>query len=237
MRERAEKADVAQLRAQLERVQGRKLDAPVLPVHPALADLLPGRGLRPGGVYSVSGAMSLLFGLLARPSQDGSWCAMVGMPEVGVEAAERLGVDLGKLVLVPEPGARWLAVASTLAEVLPVIAVRPLGRAGAAEMSRLAARLRDRGGVLLVQGAWPQAEAVLTVEESSWEGLGRGHGYLADRSLTVTASSRRWPTPRRRRLMLPAMDGTIMRVHEGVAWGERSSERVGEERTRIRAVS
>ena len=30
-----------------------------------------------------------------------------------------------------------------------------------AEISRLAARLRDRGAVLLVQGPWPQAEAVL----------------------------------------------------------------------------
>ena len=39
---------VARLRAQLERVQGRRLDAPVLPVHPALAPLLPGGGLRPG---------------------------------------------------------------------------------------------------------------------------------------------------------------------------------------------
>ncbi|MGZ0713098.1 hypothetical protein ACWPKO_32655 (plasmid) [Coraliomargarita sp. W4R53] len=222
MRERAEKTDLASLRAQLERVQGRKLDAPVLPVHPALAELLPGGGLMPGGVYSLSGATSLLFGLLARPSQDGSWCGVVGMPDVGVEAAERLGVDLGRLVLVPEPGKRWIAVAATLAEVLPVIAVRPGIRAGNAEIARLSARLRDRGGVMLVQGPWPQAEATLAVDGAQWEGLGRGHGYLSGRSLTVTSSSKRWPVPRRRKLMLPALDGTITAEAATTAsWHER----------------
>ena len=39
---------VRSLRARMEQLQGRTLDAPVLPTHPALASLLPGRGLRPG---------------------------------------------------------------------------------------------------------------------------------------------------------------------------------------------
>ena len=81
------------------------------------------------------------------------------MPQLGAEAAEGLGVDLSRLVLIPDPGPRWLAVTATIAEVLPVVAVRPSGRASDAEVSRLAARLRDRGAVLLVQGPWPQAEA------------------------------------------------------------------------------
>ncbi|MDE0547101.1 hypothetical protein [Microbacterium sp. C7(2022)] len=241
MPQQAERAEIAQLRAQLERVQGRKIDAPVLPVHPALSDLLPGGGLRPGAVYSVSGAMSLLLGLIAGPSQEGSWCGMVGMPEVGIEAAERLGVDLGRVVLVPRPGIRWIAVAATLAEVLPVVAVRPLSRAGNADASRLMARLRDRNGVLLVQGPWPQAEATLDVAGASWEGLGRGHGYLSGRSLTVTSSSRRWPTPRRRRLLLPAGDGSVAQINEPLtaAWGARDEigdTRAGGEPPRIRAV-
>ena len=42
---------VRALRAQLERMQGRRLDTPVLPVPPALAALLPGGGLRPGASY------------------------------------------------------------------------------------------------------------------------------------------------------------------------------------------
>ena len=205
---------VARLRAQLERVQGRRLDAPVLPVHPALASLLPGGGLRPGSAYSLPRSTSLLLALLAQPSQSGSWCAVLGMPRLGAEAAEGLGVDLSRLVLIPDPGARWLAVTATVAEVLPVVAVRPSGRAPDGEVARLAARLRDRGAVLLVQGPWPQAEAVIEVGEPAWEGVGRGHGYLSGREVTLTSSSRRWPRSRRARVMLPDAAGHVSAAPE-----------------------
>ncbi|MBN9168347.1 MAG: hypothetical protein J0J11_00210, partial [Microbacterium sp.] len=137
--ERTTGGEVARLRAQLERVQRRRLELPVLPTIPALASLLPGGGLRPGAAYSVGPSVSLLLALLARPSQDGSWCGVVGMPELGVEAAEHLGVDLARLVLIPDPGPRWLAVTATIAEVLPVVVVRPGGSAADAEVARLAA--------------------------------------------------------------------------------------------------
>ncbi|MFE1664125.1 hypothetical protein [Microbacterium sp. P02] len=202
-------SEASRLRAQLERVQGRRLDEPVLPTHPALAGLLPGGGLKPGSAYSLPSSVSLLLALLAQPSQQGSWCAVIGMPELGAEAAERLGVDLDRLVLIPDPGPRWLAVAATVADVLPIVAVRPQGRATGAEASRLGARLRDRGSVLLVEGPWAQAEATLRVDQPEWTGLGDGFGYLAGRALTVTVSSRRWPVPRRSRMLLPAPDGTV----------------------------
>ena len=215
--EGAAQSEIAALRAKLERVQGRRLDAPVLPTHPALAELLPGGGLRPGAAYSLAPSMSLLLALMARPSQEGTWCGVIGMPEFGAEAAERLGVALERLVLVPDPGPRWLAVAAAVAEVLPVVAIRPPGRVIDAEVARLGARLRDRGSVLLVQGAWPQAEATLRVSEPEWAGLSNGSGYLAGRTLTVTASSKRWPVPRKSRIMLPAADGTVMTVREPAA--------------------
>jgi len=202
--------DVLRLRAQVERVQGRRLDAPVLPVLPALAPLLPGGGLRPGSAYSIDSSASLLFALLAAASQTGSWCGVVGVPQLGAEAAERVGVDLSRLVLIPDPGSRWLAVTATIAEVLPVIAVRPGGRASDGDVSRLAARLRDRGAVLLVQGPWAQAEASIGVADPEWTGLGDGHGYLSGRELTVTVTSRRTPVPRRGRMLLPDVDGGLV---------------------------
>ncbi len=201
--------DVAQLRVQLERMQGRRLDAPALPTHPAFAALLPGGGLRPGAAYALAPSAALLLALMARPSQDGAWCAAIGMPELGAEAAERYGLDLDRLVLVPEPGPRWLAITATIAEVMPVVAVRPPARVGDAEIARLSARLRDRGSVLLVQGQWPQAEAVIDVADPRWSGLGAGHGYLAGRELTVSVTSRRSPSARRARMLLPAADGTV----------------------------
>lgn len=222
--------EVLRLRAQLERVQGRRMDAPVLPTHPALADLLPGGGLRPGSAYSIAPSASLLLALLARPSQDGSWCGVIGMPELGAEAAEQIGVDLSRLVLIPDPGPRWLAVTATVAEVLPVVAVRPAGRAGDAEVSRLAARLRDRGAVLLVQGVWPQADAALSVSDPEWTGLGTGYGYLSRRELTVTVQSRRSPVPRRARIMLPDAAGSLAPLAGRFAEREEAP-------ARIRAVS
>lgn len=222
MRNTAAVEDVQRLRAQMERIQGRSLDAPVLPTHPALAGLLPGRGLRPGTAYALGTSLSLLFALLAQPSQTGSWCGVVGMPGFGAEAAERAGVDLSRVVLIPDPGPRWLAVTATIADVLPVVAVRPPERAKDADISKLAARLRDRGAVLLVQGPWPQTEAMLDVADPRWSGLGDGDGYLSERELTVTVSSRRFPVPRSTRVLLPATDGALSEapLRESLA-GER----------------
>lgn len=200
---------VRALRAQLERIEGRRLDTPVLPVPPALAALLPGGGLRPGASYSLGRSTSLLFALLARPSREGSWCAAIGMPHLGAEAARAAGVDLERLVLVPEPGERWLTVTATVADVLPVVAVRPPARAKDADIARLAARMREREAVLLVQGPWPQTEAMIDVGDPSWSGLGDGYGLLEGRELTVTVTSRRFPMPRSGRVLLPDAQGGL----------------------------
>jgi hypothetical protein len=225
-------AEVSRLRARLEQMQGRRLDAPVLPTLPALAALLPGGGLRPGAAYSIAPSASLLLALLARPSQEGSWCAVVGMPELGAEAAEQLGVDLSRLVLIPDPGARWLAVTATVADVLPVVAVRPGGRVGDAETARLSARLREKGTVLLVQGVWPQAEASLGIDTPEWSGVGDGHGYLTGRTLTVSVTSRYRPLPRRARMLLPDDTGGVAVDPVGLAAAAPVSGR----RERMRAV-
>jgi hypothetical protein len=241
VQERDVTGEVTRLRAQLERAHGRSLDAPVLPTHPAFSSLLPGGGLRPGAAYSIASSSSLLLALLAQPSQSGIWCGVVGMPEFGAEAADHAGIDLDRLVLIPEPGPRWLAVASTVAEVLSVVAVRPSSRTTPGDMSRLAARLRDRGTVLLVQGPWPQVEATLELSEPRWSGLGRGHGYVSGREVTVTARSRRWPNSRRERMLLPGADGQTAVLQPGIRPGLRPAvyetiERETIEQRPIRAV-
>src|SRR6476660_8273685 len=81
-----------------------------LPVLPALEPLLPGAGLRRGSVVAVSGSTSLLCALLAGASQAGSWCAVVGLPDLGLVAAAGLGVALERLALVPDPGSQWPVV-------------------------------------------------------------------------------------------------------------------------------
>ena len=51
--------------------------------------------------------------------------------------------------------------------------------------------------------------------DPEWTGLGRGHGYLAGRELTVTVTSRRTPVPRRGRVLLPAVDGALVSTAPG----------------------
>jgi hypothetical protein len=165
--------------------------------------LLPGGTLKPGSVYTVDGSVSLVLALLAGPSLAGSWCGVIGLPDLGPESAASLGIDLARLVLVPAPGDQWLTVTAALADVLPVVAVRPNRRVSESEASRLGARLRQRGCTLLVAGDWPLAEARLALRTNTWSGLGFGHGHLTGREVLV-ASSLRSGSPRTARMSLGA---------------------------------
>ena len=193
---------VRELQARIRSMQTTKLDTRRIPTHPAIARLLPGGGLQQGSVYSVVGSGTLLMALLAGPSAAGSWCGVVGVPEFGVEAAARFGIDLERLVLVPNPGDQWLGVTSAVADVMGVVVARPPKRASDTSVARLAARLRQRGSTLIVLGTWPQSEAILTLSRSEWSGIGDGHGYLEARQATVTVTSANG-RPRSARLWLP----------------------------------
>lgn len=194
---------VRELQARIRQMQATKLDSRSIPTHPAISRLLPGGGLQEGSVYSVVGSGTLLMALLAGPSAAGAWCGVVGVPEFGVEAASRFGIDLDRLVLVPNPGDHWLAVTAAVADVLSVVVARPPRQASDSSIARLAARLRQRGSTLIVLGSWPQSEAMLTLSDSDWSGIGQGNGYLAARQATVTVTSRLGGRPRSARLWLP----------------------------------
>ncbi|HEY4268404.1 MAG TPA: hypothetical protein VGM94_09460 [Galbitalea sp.] len=198
----APKASVEELQQRIRSMQETKLDTRLLPTHPAIASLLPGGGLKQGAMYSLEQSATLLMALIAGPSRAGSWCGVVGVPEFGVEAAASFGVDLERLVLVPNPGDQWLAVTAAIADVMPVVVARPPQRASDGNLARLAARLRQRGSTLIVLGAWPQSEAMLSLSDSQWGGIGRGHGHLTARQATVTVSTR-LGRPRSARLWLP----------------------------------
>ncbi|MDR5700084.1 hypothetical protein [Agromyces aerolatus] len=181
---------VGELQSRIRGMEARRLDSKAVPTHPALAAVLPGGSLREGTVVQAAGSTSLLMSLLAGPSAAGRWTAVVGLPDFGVEAAARSGIALERLVLVPDPGRQWLTVTAALADVIPVVAVQPVGRLSPAETSRFTARLRQRGGVLITTGEWPGADSVLEVAESEWHGLEPGHGALAQREVVVRAAGR-----------------------------------------------
>ncbi len=189
----------------------------VLAVPDALAPLFPGGGLRRGSTVVVQpgpapGATTLALALVAGASQAGSWCAAVGLPDLGLVMAAGLGVSLDRLALVPDPGGRWPAVIAALVDALDVVLVRPPHRCRPDDVRRLAARARERGTVLVPVGAaWSQgADLRLTVTAGAWQGLGQGHGHLSARPAWVAAVGRGAAARERRvRLWLPGPTGAV----------------------------
>jgi hypothetical protein len=227
-----------------------------LPVLPALEGLLPGGGLRRGATVSVGtsagagGATSLAMALVADASQRGSWVAAVGLPSLGLVAADELGVALERLVLVAAPERdAWGGVVAALVDGFDLVVLHA-GRTGmrAADARRLVARARERGAVLLQLGAgWPEkADVQLEVIRSRWEGLEDGHGRLLARKVRVVGGGRgEAAPPRRLDLWLPGEGGQVCVaepvvppvVIEGAPVDEAPIVEVDEGHRPLRAVS
>lgn len=201
---------ITSLRSRVADMESTRVDTDGLPTADALAPLLPGGAIRAGGTYAVPESVLLAQTMLQAASAAGAWCAVVGVPSFGVEAAAAAGIDLERLVLVPDPGDQWLAVTAALADVAQIVLTRPLGRVVPGDVARLSARLRQRGAALVALGSWPGADVTLRVTESRWSGIGHGHGYLTERRVTVTASGRAGAVrPTSAELLLPAADGSV----------------------------
>lgn len=199
---------LSELRERVQQMQGRLAAQPVA-THPAFAGLLQ---LQAGSTYSVD-SMSLAVALMAGPSADGAWCGVVGSAELGLEAAAAAGVELRRTILVPDPGEAWLEVTAALIDVLGVVVLRAPAHVGAKDVSRIGARLRQRGGILIAHGDWPRSEARLTMREVEWVGVGRGHGHLQARRATIEVQRGTAPA-RRGRLWMPDEAQVIRRVED-----------------------
>jgi hypothetical protein len=204
-------------RAQPVAMAGERL----LPVLPALTPLLPAGGLRRGSIVTVGGSTSLALALLAAASAQGSWCAAVGLPALGLAAAAEAGVALERFPLVASPGpgsgpGGWAWVVAALLDAFDVVLARPPAGSGVrgADGRRLTARVRERGAVLVVAGAWAEpAEVRLTLASAAWEGVGQGHGRLRGRRVEVVTGGRGAAARERRvPLWLPHPDGGVRAV-------------------------
>ena len=217
-------ATLARLRTLVERTRPvSTADQRVLPVLPAIEELLPSRGLRRGSIVQVDGlvgATSMALAVAAGPTRAGSWVACVGADELGWAAAAEAGVDMDRLVVVRTPPESWATVAAALVDAFDVVLCGFDRAPSMVESRRLQARARERGAVLVVVGGlrggvgparrgWPgAADLGLTVVEARWQGLGDGWGNLRSRLVTVEISGRREAgRPRRVELLLPGPTG------------------------------
>ena len=158
----------------------------------SLRGTLPGAGhvAARGALLTGSGSTSLLLALLAAASSAGSWCAVVGVPTLGALAAAESGIALDRLALVPDPGPEWPTVVAALIDGVDVVVIAVPGQVSPSITSRLVARARQRGCVLMPYGRWDGADVTLQVTQGHWEGLGAGHGRLRRRKVTIVARGR-----------------------------------------------
>ncbi|MBP0454026.1 hypothetical protein J5Y04_31465 [Kitasatospora sp. RG8] len=200
----------ATLAALAPQLQLSRPTGPLVPVLPALQDLLPERGLRPGAVVSVTGGgTALLLALAAAATSAGTWCAALGFEGLGLLAAAELGVDLSRLVVVEAPHERWPEVALALADGFGLLLLRG-GPPPGPLAERLATVARRSGCAVVVSGGWPGARVRLRVASQSWEGLGSGRGRLRARRVTVVAGGRGAAARERRvGLWLPDAHGAV----------------------------
>jgi hypothetical protein len=185
--------------------------ADLLPVLPALRDLLPDGGLRRGSVVAASDGWGLLcLTLAAEAVASGAWCAVAGVPEVGVAAAAGAGLDPARLLLVPEPGPNWPQVVASLLDGCDLVLLRPPDRPSASARRKLEAVVRRHRAVLIVAGDWDGAQVRLRIADQEWTGIGAGHGRLRARLARVAADGRGgWSQQRTHWLWLPGPDGAV----------------------------
>jgi hypothetical protein len=206
-----------------------------LPLHEALQPLLPDGVLARGSVVGVQGvgATSLALALAAEASRAGSWTVVVGLPAVGLAAADELGVDLGRLALVaapPDDPSAWAPALAALVGAVDVVVLDGRAPLRAGEVRRLAARARERGSVLvptLASGlARPGGEG--RTGGRGHRGRGRGDHPIGEwtTDVTLTAADARWEGLgdghghlRRRRLTVTAEGrGRAARPRESELW-------------------
>ena len=196
-------------------------DGDLLPVLPALRDLLPHGALQRGSVVAASNWNLLCAALAAGPVASGAWCAVAGIPEFGVAAAADAGLDPARLLLIPGLGpTNWAQVVISLLDGCDLVVLRPPDRLPPQAQRKLEAAVRRHGAVLLVAGDWDGAQVRLRIAAQEWAGIGQGHGRLRGRRAHVVADGRGgWSRSQARWLWLPDPDGAVTAVEQPALGG------------------
>lgn len=183
----------------------------VLPVPGPVAQLLPHGGLVRGSVVSVSGATSLLLGVLASVTGAGGYAAVIGQRRLGLLAAAEMGACLSRVAVVPEPGPDPVEIAAVLLDGMDLV-VLDLGDTAVppSRARAVAARARSKQSVLMVTGGrWDGAQVRLEAQVGGYEGVdGPGRGRLCATRLSVRAHGRAFP-PRSTRVEICADRHTV----------------------------
>lgn len=193
-----------------------------VPLPPPLAPLAPHGSLRAGSTVAVDGScsVSLMLAMAAAAAGEDGWCALAGMPDLGLRAARDAGLDLERLAIAPATGVEEMPqlpqVLSALVDGVGVLVLGPRLRLTASLWRSLTDRARAHDTLVLAAAPVARADLHLRAEAESWEGLGRGTGRLRRRTLRVSAAGRGIPEGRAVDVVLPEVHGLLAEVPAAV---------------------
>jgi hypothetical protein len=185
-----------------------------LPVPGPLATLFPRGSLRAGSSVALEGAAStsLLLALAVAAAGEDSWCAIAGMPDLGLRSAMDAGLDPCRLALAPADGDQRPQVLSALADGVGVLVLGPDLDLAPALWRSLLGRARTADTLVLAAAPPGRADLTLRATTQGWSGLSQGSGRLRRRRLALTAEGRGIAGHRTAEVLLPQVDGMIAEV-------------------------
>lgn len=178
----------AQPRDDALQVQGFPVPAP-------LAQIMPERGLRPGSSVGIAGACrtSVALSLAGAAMGEESWCALVGMPHVGIGVLGDLGIDPSRTVLVPTPGAHAGAALSALVDGIDVVVMGEDMELPPTLWRSVTARARTQGSLLVRMASTSgdeRSDLKISSRHVAWGGLACGSGRIRFRRVHLTSAGR-----------------------------------------------
>lgn len=128
----------------------------------------------------------------------------MGFENLGFLAAFEKGVDLGKVVSVPDPGRDLAQVVAVLTEAFRVVAIANPRFISSSQARNLTSRVRVNKSIIAIvqqgcditgtrgRGLWPGSyDYWISSSISGFTGLDRGSGFIKERRLSLSLGSRR----------------------------------------------
>jgi hypothetical protein len=163
-----------------------------LPVGPQLSSLFPTGGLERGHIYGCRGDawLSVMYALIARATQEGSWVAVVNLEFMGMMSAAEHGVALQRVLCVDAgvEAEKWAHVVGACVDGVDIVVLyRPQCRPS--DVRRLEARMKAHGTTVIVVGdPGPFSPAVVVSTQTTDWGFST---HMSQRSVHVVAHGRR----------------------------------------------
>ena len=178
---------------------------PTLPVPSDLRAMFIHGGLVRGRTVLCSGdaAITLALRTVSQATQAGSWLGVVGVRNIGVQAASEQGVALQRVVFVQPATTRaeWVSTVAAAADGFDVLMLEVPHGITVADARRVQTRVQSRRNALVLTSATQklalqsvfQPDVVMDATTTQWNGIERGAGHVQSRDVCVAVSGRRVP--------------------------------------------